>query len=119
MSAAPEMAAWIPALEPPPWTLTKQPGLDRRKASAQRSANGWTLVDPATMISVSVFAREQAGKQAASRDESKGRQDSPTVRGHGRSDIPFCLYQTGFIQVKRGRTARRGRPRDPRPRRGP
>jgi len=49
---APALQAWMPALDPPPWTSTPRPGLFSMKTSAHLSAKGWMLVEPASVSSV-------------------------------------------------------------------
>ncbi len=72
---APALQAWMPALEPPPWTLTPTPACSSMKTSAHLSAKGWMLVEPATMRSFWAPAPRQPGRpmrQRADRRSDRG-----------------------------------------------
>jgi hypothetical protein len=64
ISQAAALQAWMPALDPPPWTLTAMPGCRSWKTSAHLSAKGWTLVEPATVTVFLARAPRQAQNPA-------------------------------------------------------
>ncbi len=103
MSAAPESAAWIPELDPPPWTLIDgELGWLCMYRSASNSAKGSTDVEPARVIWAAperpVPRFRQAGK--------KKRLQHKAIATH-RPLTPFAATRQLMPQVPQYRVAHR------------